>query len=89
MKPGPLGIFYLEYSEVVYPRTKRKLIIGYTKSDLLQKMDEHQVADNYFCWLQECRTPGHLVKGTGNIVRAWINKHMPERFGEPWTTEEE
>lgn len=84
MKPGPLGIFYLDYSEIIFPRSRRKLIIGYTKADLLQKMQEKQIPDEYLCWLQECRTPGYLVEGTASIVREWINTHMPENFGEPW-----
>jgi hypothetical protein len=81
-----LGIYYLDYSEVTFPRSRRKMIIGYTRSDLLQKILEKNIPDNYFCWLQECRTPGYLVEGNLETVRAWIDTHMPETFGEPWKT---
>lgn len=85
MKPGPLGIFYVDYSLFLFPRSNRKLIIGFTRSDLLQKISEREIPDNYFCWLQECRTPGYLAEGNVAKVRAWIDEHMPENFGEPWT----
>ena len=38
MKPGPLGIYYLDYSPVPYPKSARKLIIGYTKKEFLNKL---------------------------------------------------
>lgn len=84
MSDNPLGIFYLDYSDVAFPISKRKMIIGYTRSDLLQGMIERCIPDNYFCWLQECRTPGYLVEGDTETVRVWIDKYMPEKFGEPW-----
>jgi len=84
MKEGPLGIFYLDYSDVLFPRSRRKMIIGYTRSDLLQSIIEKNIPDNYYCWLQECRTPGYLIEGTTEQVRTWIDKNMPEKFGEPW-----
>jgi hypothetical protein len=82
MKQGPLGIFYLDYSDVAFPRSRRKLIIGYTRSDFLQKIQEKNIPDTYLCWLQECRTPGYLVEGNIETVRAWIDKHMSETFGD-------
>lgn len=81
-----MGIYYLDYSEVIFPRSRRKMIIGYTRSDLLQKLAEKELPDDYFCWLQECRTPGYLVEGDVKKVKAWIDKNMPENFGDPIDT---
>ncbi len=83
MKPGPLGIYYLDYAEVPFPRSKRKMIIGYTRKDLLDKITEAKIPNNWLCWFQECRTPGYLVEGNIEKVAAWIEKHMPDNFGEP------
>ncbi len=83
MKPGPLGIYYLEYAEAVYPRSARKLIIGYTKKDMLDKIKERKIPEDWFCFFCECRTPGMLVDGNIATVKAWITKHMPKNFGEP------
>jgi hypothetical protein len=85
MNEKPLGIFYLDYAEVSFPKSRRKMIIDYTRSGFLQQMIEKNIPDNYFCWLSECRTSGYLVEGNTETVRAWIDKHMPEKFGEPWT----
>lgn len=83
MKPGPLGIYYLDYSDVPFPKSKRKMIIGYTRKDLLDKIEEAKIPNNWLCWFQECRTPGYLVEGDTTKVIAWIEKHMPDNFGEP------
>jgi hypothetical protein len=84
MKAGPLGIYYLDYCDVPFPKSRRKMIMGYTRSNFLQYMAEAKIPDNYYCWLQECRTPGYLIEGTAEIVRDWIDKHMKENFGEPY-----
>lgn len=84
MKQDHLGIFYLDYADVAFPRSRRKLIIGYTRSDLLQKMQDAQIPNNYFCWLQECRTPGYLVEGNADKIRDWIDIHISEAYGEKW-----
>jgi len=83
MKQEPLGIYYLDYSDVLYPRSKRKMIIGYTRKDLLNSIKEAKISDTWFCWLQECRTPGYLVDGNVEFVSAWISKHIPDKFGDP------
>lgn len=84
MKTGPLGIYYLDYAEVPFPRSRRKTIIGYTRSDLLQKIAEAKIPDGFDCWLHECRTVGVLVEGKAERIRDWIDKHMKENFGEPY-----
>jgi len=80
---GPLGIYYLDYAPITFHRSKRKMIIGYTKSDLLIKIEKIIIPDDWFCWLSECRTPGYLIEGTTPIVVEWIIKYMPDNFGEP------
>lgn len=83
MKPGPLGIYYLDYSPVPYPKSARKLIIGYTKKEFLNKIKEANIPDDWFCWLAESRTPGYYVEGNITKVKAWITRHMPDKYGEP------
>ena len=79
----PLGIYYLDYAPIIFQRSNRKMIIGYTKSDLLIKIEKTIIPDDWFCWLSECRTPGYLIEGTTPIVVGWIIKYMPDNFGEP------
>lgn len=78
-----LGIFYIDYAEKVYPRSARKMIIGYTKSDALVKIQERNIPGNWVCWLSECRTPGYLITGDIDTIKQWICDHMPEKFGDP------
>lgn len=78
-----LGIYYLDYSSVLFPKSKRRMIIGYTKSDFLKKLEHMHIPDDYFCWISECRTPGYLFDGRMVDCRAWIIKHMPNNFGQP------
>ena len=59
------------------------MIIGYTKTDLLDKVAEVNIPLGWFCWLSECRTPGYLVEGNTERVLEWITLHMPEQYGEP------
>jgi hypothetical protein len=59
------------------------MIIGYTKKDLLDSIAEKEIPENWFCWLQECRTPPYLVEGNLTKVKDWIFRHMPDNFGEP------
>jgi len=83
MKPGPLGIYYFDYSKVPFPRSTRKLIIGYTRIDFLKGIKEKNIPNDWLCWFSECRTPGYLVEGNLTKVREWIDIHMPDKFGEP------
>jgi hypothetical protein len=83
MKEGPLGIYYLDYSPVPYPKSTRKFIIGYTKKEFLDKISDAKIPGDWLCWLSECRTPGYLVEGDINKITAWIKKHIPNKFGEP------
>lgn len=83
MKPGPLGIYYLDYAEVPFPKSRRKMIFGYTRKQFLESIEEHNIPNNYFCWLSECRTPGYLVEGNIATVAAWVEKHIPDNYGEP------
>jgi len=78
-----LGIYYLDYCDRPYPRSARQMIIGYTKNDLLLSIKERNIPDDWFCWFWECRTPGYLIEGNTVKVIAWIEKHMPDNFGEP------
>ncbi len=84
MKEKPLGIFYLDYSDVSFPKSKRKLIMGYTKLDLLKKIEDTQIPIDYLCWLQECRTPGYLIQGNVTEIKNWINDHLSNNFGQVW-----
>jgi hypothetical protein len=79
----PLGIYYLEYAEKPFPRSARKLIFGYEKKQLLREIKKHNIDEKWFCWLQECRTPGYLVEGDVIKIKVWVSKHMPSKFGEP------
>ena len=83
MKPGPLGIYYLSYGKNEHPKSARKWMIGYSKQDYLDKLEVENIPEDYFCVFEECRTPGILIKGTIKEVRAWIQDHMPEKYGEP------
>ena len=83
MKPGPLGIYYFSYSERVWPRSARKMLIGVTKDEILERIAEKEIPEDWFCWLEECRTPGFLVEGKRDIVLEWITNHMPLKFKEP------
>ena len=78
-----LGIYYLDYSDKTFPRSARKMIIGYTRSDLLAQIAEKDIPEDYYCWLSECRTRGYLFEGRMEKVTQWIELHMPEKFGEP------
>lgn len=78
-----IGIYYLDYSDRPFPKSARKMIIGYTKDGLLSSIEERKIPDNYLCWFQECRTPGYLFEGTLVETKEWISKHMPDKFGEP------
>lgn len=78
-----LGIYYFDYSERVYPKSSRKMIIGYTRSDLIFKIKEKQIPDNWFCWLSECRTPGYLIDGSASKIIDWISIHLPDKIGHP------
>jgi hypothetical protein len=86
MKEGPLGIFYFDYADVPYPVSKRKMIIGYTRQDLLDKIDDANIPNDWLCWLKECRTPKQLISGNPIQVRDWIDKHLSDKYGEPWKT---
>ena len=79
-----LGIYYFNYSTVIFPKFKRKLIIAYTRSDLLEKIVKAEITDDYYCWLKECETPGFLSEGKLPKVRAWVDTHLPEKYGDPW-----
>lgn len=83
MKEGPLGIYYLDYCEKSWPKSARKMIFGYTKKQFLKSIKEHNIPNNYFCWLSECRTPGYLVEGNIEKVSKWISKHIPNKYGDP------
>ena len=78
-----LGIFYLDYAPKIWPRSARKMIIGFSKDDMLSKVAEQDIPTDWFCWLSECRTRGYLVEGNIELVKEWVEKHMPEKFGEP------
>lgn len=78
-----LGIYYFDYCANVFPKSARKLIIGYTRTDLLERIEQQNIPDEWFCWITECRTPGYLIDGKKQIVIDWINRHMPDEFGEP------
>ncbi len=82
MKPGPLGIYYLDYSAVPYPKSARKIIIGYTKDDFLEKIEEANIPEDWMCWLSECRTPGYFVEGNIQKVVEWITLHLTNVYGE-------
>jgi hypothetical protein len=77
-----LGIYYLMYSSTINDRSSRKYILGYTKDDLLQKISDRELSDDWHCQLAECRTPGYLAEGTVRKVKDWVFKHMPEQFGD-------
>jgi hypothetical protein len=79
----PLGIYYLDYAERFVQASLRKMVIGTTRSGLLEDMDKRGIQPEWFCWLAECRTPGFLVVGATPKVKAWIELHMPDKFGEP------
>jgi hypothetical protein len=83
MKQGPLGIYYLEYSLKLFPKSARQSIIGYTKGDLLDQLSTIEFSPEHILWLRECRTVGVLVQGNSEKVKSWINEHMPENFKEP------
>lgn len=83
MKEKPLGIYYLDYSAETFPKSRRKMIIGTTKSEFLIKLEHKHIPDDYFCWISECRTPGYLFEGRMEGGIKWIIKHMPSNFGEP------
>lgn len=78
-----LGLFYLDYCDKPWPRSARKMIIGFTKDGLLKELSERNIPEGWLFWLSECRTPGYLVEGKIDRVTDWINLHMPEKFGEP------
>jgi hypothetical protein len=78
-----LGIYYLDYCERLWPKRGRQMIICYTRTDVLSKMIEKNIPEEWTCWLSECRTPGYLIVGKTGIVRDWIELHMPEEFGKP------
>jgi hypothetical protein len=78
-----IGIFYLDYAETFVSRNMRKMIIGYTKDDLLKRIEGKKIQPNWFCWLSEARTPGFLIAGQASTVTDWIERRMPEKFGEP------
>lgn len=78
-----LGIYYLSYSEVPFPKSKRQLIIGYTRDDMLTKIADKNIPVSWSCYYEECRTPGFLVQGNIETIKAWITEHMPITFGEP------
>jgi hypothetical protein len=83
MQEKPLGIYYLDYSDVPYPRSRRKMIIEYTRSGFLIQLEKRLIPDDWYCWLSECNTPGYLVEGRTPQVTDWIIKHMPDKFGDP------
>ena len=78
-----LGIFYLDYAPQIFPRSARKMVIGYSKDDMLSKIEELNIPKDHVCWLSECRTPGYFIQGNIDEVSEWIEKHMPAKFGEP------
>lgn len=78
----PLGIYYLTFAKAAFPRSARKLIIGYTRDDMLAKIAEKEIPADFMCWFDECRTPKTLVAGNIAEVSEWITKHMPTYFGE-------
>jgi hypothetical protein len=78
-----IGIFYLDYAEKFVSRNMRKMLIGYTKDDLLKKMEERGIQPDWYCWLSEARTAGFLIAGNASLVTSWIEARMPEKFGEP------
>ena len=84
----PLGIYYLDYCATTTPKHNRKMIIGYTKSDFLIKIEKTIIPDDWFCWLSECRTPDYLINGKTPVVVEWITKNMPDNFGEPLKSQE-
>lgn len=81
-----LGIYYLDYCDRPFPRSARQMIIGYTKADLLKKIKNKNIPDNWFCWFKECETPGYIVEGDLIKIKDWICKHMPDNFGEQLVT---
>lgn len=83
MKEGPLGIYYLDYANVTFPRSRRKMILGCTKSEFLIKLEHMHIPNEYYCWIQECTKPQYLFQGTMADGMVWITKHMPDNFGEP------
>lgn len=83
MRENPLGIYYLDYSEVRFPRARRKMVLGCTKSEFLIQLEHMNIPNEYFCWISECRTPGYLFEGIMIDGMAWITKYMPDSFGEP------
>lgn len=78
-----LGIFYLDYAPQIFPRSARKMVIGYSRDDMLSKIEELNISKDWICWLSECRTPGYLVESDIEVVKEWISKHMPLEFGDP------
>lgn len=78
-----LGIYYLSYAAQPFPKSNRKLIIGYTKQGLLDKIEATYIPEDWICWFEECRIPKMLAQGNIEEVRAWIINHMPEKFKEP------
>ncbi len=83
MKDGKaLGIYYLMYSDSPNKRFT-KCIVAITKQDLFDKIAAKEVPDDYYGYFEECRTPGRLAYGQIHNIKAWAEKHMPDKFGDP------
>lgn len=80
-EPGPpLGIYYLLYSKTGFRCHTQCIVVG-TQLEFFEKV--RGIPDDYLGYFEECRTPGKLVQGTIADIKEWVEKHLPDKYGEP------
>lgn len=83
MKTGiPRGIYYLLYSHSGF-KCHTKCITVLTKKEYLDKIKEKNIPEDYRGYFEECETIGKLAEGTIREITEWVEKHMPDKFGDP------
>ena len=77
-------IYYFDYADKEFPRSIRKMIIGYKRADLLTKIEELNIPDDWFCWLYEYKLRKPIFHGNKINACEWIAINIPEKFGDPY-----